>query len=274
MRGNDVARPFHGVRVAASANLAAPQRYAPRLRPGDRFSHTTAAALWGAPLPAHLADELHVTALSPSALPRSAGVRGHESTDARADLRHGLPVSVAAATFVELASLLHLDQLVAVGDYLVHDPRVLDPADPRPHVTPAQLTNELLRPRVRGIRMARAAAALVRPGVESPAETRLRLVALRAGFPEPICGFQLRDAGGHFVGWFDLAWPAHRVIAEYDGDQHRTSRAQYERDIERFDHAHAAGWHVVRVRADGLTRMRDRTVARLGGALRAGGWPG
>ena len=65
------------------------------------------------------------------------------------------------------------------------------------------------------------------------------------------------------IGHFDLVWPAHRVIAEYDGDQHRTSTYQYDRDIRRFDRATEAGHHVIRVRTRGLDPDRAATIARL-----------
>ena len=119
---------------------------------------------------------------------------------------------------------------------------------------------------------ARRALALVRGGVESPKETELRLLALSAGFPEPTCGYQLLWPSGREIGWFDLAWPEWHVIAEYDGDQHRRSTRQYDRDISRFDNAAEADWRVVRVRSAGLEAHRDETVARLARALKRGGW--
>lgn len=174
--------------------------------------------------------------------------------------------------FVELASLLNVEDLVAVGDYLVLDPRVLDPLDLRPYATIAQLAAAVEREPVRGVQAARRALRLVRGGVESPKETELRLLLLGAGLPEPTCGFQLRDASGREIGWFDLAWPKWRVIVEYDGDQHRRSTRQYDRDISRFDAAADVDWRVVRVRSAGLGVRRHETVARVERALRRGGW--
>jgi hypothetical protein len=174
--------------------------------------------------------------------------------------------------FVELASLLSVPELVAVGDYLVLDPRVLDPLDLRPYATVDDLRAAIERSPVRGLSAARRALAMVRDGVESPKETELRLLAIGAGFPEPTCGYLLRSPSGRRIGWFDLAWPEWRVIAEYDGDQHRRSTRQYDRDIWRFDAAADAEWHVVRVRSSGLEAQRDETVARLARALTRGGW--
>jgi hypothetical protein len=258
LRGGDLLRPFHGVR---SSEHADPERsYAPLLRPDERFSHLSAARLWGAPLPAW-AQQVHVTARAGTRA-RSQGVAGHVSVHGETVRRQGLPTSAPVSLFLELAALLDLPDLVAVGDHLVLDPRVLDPADPRPFTTREQLLLGAAQHSMRGVRRARAAAELVRPGAESPMETRLRLLAGDAGLPEPALQYELRD-GRRRVGWFDLAWPERRLIAEYDGDGHRTSTRQYERDIERFDAAHELGWHVVRVRAHGLLTRPEATRHRL-----------
>lgn len=264
LRAADLVTPFHGVRSAIERPLA--ELYRPRLRPGDRFSHVTALALWDAPLPRPASAVLHVTATGGRIRPRARGVDGHRSADGRAVDRRGLPVSDAARAFLESAALLSFGDLVAVGDHLVLDPRVLDPHDLRPHIDLESLRLAAAEWRGRGARQARRAAAAVRTGVESPMESALRLLLLAAGLPEPACGYELRD-GRRRIGWFDLAWPAARVIAEYDGDTHRTSTAQYERDIRRFDDAAEIDWHVVRVRSRGILVDPGDTVGRVRTAL-------
>jgi hypothetical protein len=96
-------------------------------------------------------------------------------------------------------------------------------------------------------------------------ETRLRLLLAASGLPEPVCGYELRDEGRRSVGWFDLAWPEYRVIAEYDGDGHRVSTEQYDKDITRFDRADELGWKVVRVRSRGVLVTPGATVSRVAG---------
>jgi len=103
-------------------------------------------------------------------------------------------------------------------------------------------------------------------------ETALRLLLEDAGLPRAECGYQLRDERGRSIGWFDLAWPEFRAIAEYDGDQHRSSTHQYELDIRRFDAAAEAEWRVVRVRSAGIHRRPGETADRVRRALEAGGW--
>jgi very-short-patch-repair endonuclease len=264
LRARDLSAPFHGVRTSSDVNPV--RAYAPRLRRGDRFSHTTAAAMWGAPLPRRFEDEVHVAATL-AQRPRARGCVGHESGPATAVRRGGLPVSDPAQTLIECATLLGLDDLVAIADHLVLDPHVLDPLDLRPYVTLPSLGARLATSRGHGVRIARRALALTREGVESPMETRLRLLLARAGLPEPLCGYELRRPNGSRIGWFDLAWPEHRVIAEYDGDAHRTSTYQYDRDIGRFDAAAAVGWQVVRVRKRGVLLAPAETVHRVSEAL-------
>lgn len=207
LRRSDLERPFHGVRSVPGSSAV--RAYAPRLRTGDRFSHTTAAMLWGAPLPTGIADDVHVSSTQAQRV-RTKGCIGHRSRTIDASVRFGLPVSGPAQTLIECAGILQLDQLVAVADYLLLDPRVLDPRDVRPHATRVQLDSDLASSRGKGVVLARRALAFAREGVESPMETRLRLLLERAGVDRPECGYELLRANGSTVGWFDLAWPASR----------------------------------------------------------------
>lgn len=264
LRGPDLARPFYGVRSLHPADSA--RAFVPLLRPGDRFSHVTAARLWPLPLPAAV-HELHVATPRPRNAHRGEGVIGHLSAVSTATARHGFPLSDPLALFIELATLLDEDDLVAVGDALVLEPALLDPSDVRPWITLDDLRAGCLAARAHGVRRARRAAAKVRQGAESPMETYLRLLLVRAGLPEPELNQELFDARGRWIGRFDMVYREARVIVEYDGDQHRTSTTQYERDISRIDRAIAARWTVVRVRARGIHVVPGETVRRVREAL-------
>jgi very-short-patch-repair endonuclease len=266
LRGPDLRRPFHGVRSAQPPDSEAD--YAPLLRPGERFSHASAARLWGAPLPRGF-EKPHVSFAGGSRA-RSTGVVGHRCTSLKQVVRRGMPVSDPVACFLELATMLSIPELVAVGDHLVLDPRVLDPRDPRPHLALPALRAGVADASGRGIRVARSAVGLVRIGAESPMETRLRLIARDAGLPEPVLQHPIHDRRGRWIGWFDMAWPERRLIAEYDGDQHRTSRIQYERDARRIERAQEDEWRVVRVRAAGILVDPDATRRRLVSAYNRG----
>ncbi|WP_160329736.1 endonuclease domain-containing protein [Microterricola viridarii] len=286
MRSNDLRSPFHGIRATESTDddpLEHCRAYAKRMRPGQFFSHLTAARLWGAPLPAQFgpgaigaAEPLHVSSCAPQRPPHTRGVIGHDfpADGVPHQLRHGLPVASAAAMWVQLAGLLPPDELVVVGDYLVLDPFLLDPLDPRPYATIAELADQLAAHRGRGKRAAVAALARVRTGAESRPETLLRLLLVDAGLPEPLLNQVLKDSGGRFLGRVDMVYPEWRVVVEYDGDQHRTSTAQYERDLTRLDAIRRAGWTVIRVRKHGLFVRPETAVAQVRAALIAGGWHG
>ena len=266
LRGRDLLSPFDGVRSANPVSGEA--AYAPLLRGNERFSHLSAARLWGAPTPSGR-NEVHVSRPGTSRA-RTAGVIGHRSDGGRTASRRGLPASDPITMFLEVATLLPIPDLVAIGDYLVRDPRVLDPHDIRPCISLEELRRVCNEASGRGVRRARAAAGLVRVGAESPKETELRLLAHGAGLPEPVLQYELFDAAGRWIGSFDLAWPEARLIAEYDGDQHRTSARQYERDIRRFDGAAEAAWRVIRVRKRGLGEDRHHTIRRLRDAYGSG----
>lgn len=295
LRSRDLVSPFYGVRAPAPESPAPRQRpafsgdtvpdvalldrchaFAMRLKPGEYFSHLTAARLWGVPLPVPftLDEPLHVSCFAPQRPPRTRGVVGHQLpqlADAVAR-RFGVPVADAASTWVQLAALLPSAELVVAGDHLVLDPHQLDPSDPRPFVGIVELAERLARFTGRGKRAATQSLSRVRVGAESRPETLLRLLLIDAGLPEPLLNQILRDSSGRFLGRVDLVYPAWRIVVEYDGDQHRTDTTQYERDGTRIDGLRRAGWTVIRVRKHGLFVRPEATVARVRTALREAGW--
>lgn len=275
LRGADLARPFHGVRSDHELGLAELCRACSLVMPPRHvFSHVTAARLWGCPLPVEFAsgEPLHVTVPQSTAAPRRQGVVGHRANAVRAGWRSGLPVTDAASTWLSLATLLPLDELVACGDHLVLDPAVLDPADLRPYVTIDELGLRLQEFRGRGARTATSAFRLMREGAESRPETLLRLLLARAGLPEPTPGSAVTAPDGRWLGRGDLVYPTWRTVVEYDGDGHRTSKRQYDRDITRIEDFVLGDWSVVRVRSRGLFISPDATVERVRRVLESRGW--
>ncbi|RZU65805.1 uncharacterized protein DUF559 [Microterricola gilva] len=280
LRSSDLSSPFHGVRVTAPSTDVLEQchAYATRMQPGQFFSHLTAARIWGAPLPAEFdaAEALHVSSFAPRRPPHARGVIGHElrAGSATAVLRRGLPVTDPATTWIQLSGLLPAAEVVVVGDHLVLDPYLLDPLDPRPFVTLADLESRVAGYSGRGKRAAAEALSRVRVGAESRPETLLRLLLVDAGLPEPLLNQVLRGPAGAFLGRVDMVFPLWRIVVEYDGDQHRTSRSQYERDLSRLEGIRRAGWLVIQVRRHGLFVRPDVTVAKVRAALEEAGWRG
>ena len=116
-------------------------------------------------------------------------------------------------------------------------------------------------PRSPGLRRLEAALDLVDPGSQSPRESYLRLLLIDAGLPRPQTQMPVSGVDGMPVAYLDLGWEEHMVAVEYDGDQHRTDRRQYVKDIRRLEMLERMGWIVVRVIAEDrpaavVTRVR------------------
>lgn len=116
----------------------------------------------------------------------------------------------------------------------------------------------------RGVCQARSRLALVDGGAQSPKETWLRLLLIDAGFPRPSCQIKVRI--GFSTAYIDMGWPDLCIGLEYDGDQHRSERSQYVRDIGRHEMLAAQGWTIIRVvkehtRGYILQRVRDAFLA-------------
>jgi very-short-patch-repair endonuclease len=97
----------------------------------------------------------------------------------------------------------------------------------------------------RGVRQCQTALSLMDGGAQSPKESWLRLVLVDAGLPRPVT--QIRITEGRFVAYLDMGWEQPMVAVEYDGDQHRTDRSQYVKDIRRAEILNCLGWQVIRV---------------------------
>ena len=128
------------------------------------------------------------------------------------------------------------------------------------------------RPRHRGVRQLREAMALVDAGAESPQETRLRLILVRAGLPTPETQIEFHDRNGFPFIRVDMGWRAWRVAVEYDGVQHWTDRRQRAWDIDRIAILDERKWTVVRVSAAMLDRP-EAVIERATNKLRSAGCP-
>ena len=124
------------------------------------------------------------------------------------------------------------------------------------------------RPGARGVRRLRSLLPLVDGGAESPQESRLRLLVVRAGIPPPATQIAFRELRIRV----DMGWPEWKVALEYDGVQHWIDGRQRSWDIERIALLEAAGWVVIRVSAEMLSRPWG-IIERVRAALRAAGCP-
>ncbi|THJ67937.1 DUF559 domain-containing protein [Arthrobacter echini] len=249
------------------------------LSPGTVASHTTAALLWGLPLPRRSQDApIHLTRPSGAAQPRRSGVIGHVSRlrDVDAVTVYGVPLTSPARTWCDLAAQLSLTELVAAGDALLRRPDAprlpAATALPNPLTGLPELTTTLAsRSGARGIALARKALPLLRTGVDSAAESRLRLLIVGAGLPEPEVNEWILDDQGRRVSRPDLQYRARRIALEYEGEHHLRDAHQWAHDIERDERLQRLGWTVLRFTKIHLGSRRQDAVARIRRALESCG---
>jgi hypothetical protein len=152
----------------------------------------------------------------------------------------GMRLTTPARTALDLACRYSIDTAVAAIDALARATRLKMP------------DLELAAGRHPGrpsIKRARAAMELVDPGAESPRETWLRLLLIRAGFPRPDTQIRVYNEYGVLIAEVDMGWEDLKIAVEYEGDHHRTNRNQFNKDIRRMDTLLEQGWIVIRVTA-------------------------
>ena len=93
-----------------------------------------------------------------------------------------------------------------------------------------------------------------------------------AGLPVPECNLIIGDDQGP-IGRVDLVYLAHKLIIEYEGDQHRTDRNQWNRDIDRHEDFARDHWILIRVTSE-RARWPRQVVRSVYKALRANGYDG
>jgi len=293
MRATDLDRPFYGVRrrrstpspdecedepsrweIARDDESRKARAFAAVMRPHMFFAGRTAAVLQGAPIDP--GDEIVVGVFAPARAPRATGVRGLKVAPklafvhAHDDLRMTTP----ASTWAMLGAQLSTRELVTVGDWAVRVPR---DARGRPQPDDRLATVEQLERAVRagrrvGVTRLREALSMIRMGSSSPLETEFRLDAAVGGLPEPALDVEIRDAAGALLGITELVYPGQRVAVEVEGDHHRTSRTQWERDIDKYSSYAAEGWEVVRLTSKHIRGRQPTAVSIVRGALVRRGW--
>lgn len=206
-------------------------------------SHASAARVYGWPLPPRLmTNRLHVSTNDLDTRIRMPQVTLHRTPHFSKWRWLDLPVLKPEDVFISLATELSLHDLVMLGDAAIgkwHGPPQTNIADLRRRLDGY--------PRVCGRRHLLEALELIRPKVDSPAETKLRLWARAVGLPEPVVHPQIRSRLLTRVIEPDLGYPDKKLALEYEGEQHLRSKDQWIRDIDRDEAMIYAGWTVLKV---------------------------
>lgn len=266
LTGSDLSAPFRGVRVHGpkpQGQTARCSAYLAKARPGDFFCDVSAAVIWGMPLSPRLeSGDIDVGIRPPQHPPQANGVRGHRlSSSTLLSLHRGFPVTSPVDTWLRLAAVLSVDELVVAGDFIVSKHGLAVPLE--------SLVRAVRRSsRRRGIRKLREAIVLIRHNVRSPKESEARLLIVRSGLPEPeVNGAISDDAGLHLLEG-DLVYRDQRILLEYEGDGHRTDRRQWRRDIRRREIAEDHLWRTIRFTDDELGPTSGAFLSRLAEQLR------
>jgi hypothetical protein len=187
----------------------------------------------------------------------------------------GYRVSDPASTWAMLADRLTVEQLVVLGDSFVRRDRIAGTS--LAEAPPAMATIHELRtamdagPRT-GVARLRAALPLIRQGASSDLETLQRLAMRDAGLPEPELDVDVYDDTGKLLGCTEIVYSGRKIAIECEGDHHRVSRQQWNRDIEKYHAYMQNGWLVVRGTAQEIRYRRPVVADRARAALLQRGW--
>ncbi|MCO4255112.1 DUF559 domain-containing protein [Pseudarthrobacter cellobiosi] len=240
---------------------------------GAWISHVTAARLRCQLLPPWLADSTELHLSKPRSLPavRRKGVSGHTvlALEDEIELIDGIRMSTWSRTWLDLARILPLKDLVSMGDDLIRIPRVDFEGRTQPYDTVAGLRILAARhPNLQGIVRAREALDLMRVGADSAPESLLRLAIADAGLPQPELQVPLR-AGDARSPSADLAYRHRRLAIQYDGGHH-LGDAQILSDRRRDKAFESAGWTVLVFDQSDLADDFQQSVVKIKKGLRKG----
>ncbi|MDF9278032.1 hypothetical protein P4U43_09550 [Arthrobacter sp. EH-1B-1] len=277
LRAKDLTAPTRGIREAVGQNADVLSRAEAfiQLNPGSCVSHVSAARLHGIAVPGQHEDVLHLARPARGSLTRRNGVVSHRLALRAEDtvIINGLPVTSVFRTFVDLGTLLHLDDLVAAGDSIVSEHH-RHFGEPRHPMIPVAGLRKLVEhtSKIHGIRAARLAIDLIEPGVDSPPETQIRLMLGRAGLPVFVPNCRIDTEIGLPV-WADLGCHEFKTCIEYDGGHHLTPEQQ-QYDARRDQRTREADWAQVKLNKLDIRKGEQWITSLARGALRSQGWPG
>ena len=220
-------------------------------------SHTTAAYLWG--LTSLRPDQPEVTSRRHLRV-RTDDFVVHESKDLlEADIVAvaEIPVTTAVRTVVDLGASAPMGVVA----------RCLD-AGLRTNLFTLSEIQDFVK---RVARPGRTGVGTIRPLIEerhawqsvteSTLEDLFRSIVVRSALLMPEPQFELHN--GRFIGRFDFAYPQQRALIELDSEKWHMDPGSFQRDRDKQNQAHQAGWTVYRFTWKQLTTAADQVIDTL-----------
>ncbi|MFW0784245.1 DUF559 domain-containing protein [Gordonia sp. CPCC 206044] len=123
----------------------------------------------------------------------------------------------------------------------------------------------------RGVRQLRNLIPLIDDLAESPPESWVRLIVVKADLPLPRLQVEVADDTGHVFARIDLAYEELKIAIEYDGEEFHSTEEQRARDAARDAKLRAMGWIVIRLDKERLRTAPWSIVIEIEKALRSRG---
>jgi len=276
-RQPDVVIPSRGIRIPLHGTSAAPAnlRAYTALDNSSALTHHSGGMIWALGLPPWLEEDwrIHIARGRSDGKPRRRNVVGHRLTFQPGEvvMYDGVRVTSPARTWLDLAGLLTVDELIAAGDSVVvaHGPDFPRPKEPLASI--GDLRRMIAsHPGMRGVKTARLAIDEIRVGADSPQETKMRLALARTTLGEPVLNRVIRNSWGLPAVWPDAAYPEQRISLQYDGFHHSDPQQA------RFDAARRAtterlGWNEIRVFKDDLEGDKPFLLEKVRAVLKRPG---
>jgi hypothetical protein len=229
---------------------------------GTFLSHRSAAQLWGLWIPQFDAVEVTCPATERGSRYTTAVQRRRVITHRRitglADVvEHlGLPVTSLGRTWLDLAGVLGIHDLIAAGDSALRAGASIDELTER---------TAAMR-RLRGSLRARRAVSLLDADSRSRPESRIRAGLVLAGLPKPAVNKAIYDEYGQWLAEPDLHYKEAMLAIEYNGIVHATPERRH-KDARRLLVVERADWTVrTYTTPDAFSRL-DETVVDVHGLL-------
>lgn len=190
----------------------------------------------------------------------TVGLMVHQRVGAPLRRVAGRLVTAPAWTAVEIARTLNRPRALATLDAALHVGAC----------TPADLVRAVDEQKGRrGIVKVRELVAYVDGRSESPMESETRLVFIDGGLPRPEVQFEIVDRCGQL--WrVDFAWPAVKVVAEYDSMEWHANAVALRHDRMKIARLQECGWTVIPIVVDDVRHHPLDLVARIATHLERG----